>query len=118
MFDVFRSAVHASKALGFNWTGGYEALSHHEALYMATVGGAKGSHVTPKFPNHMIADAIDCVNEDCSEKSSVPLSEQWWCTAHYQCSHSWKQEVLYFMVREVPFIPVHMVTNVQETLLP
>jgi len=29
-----------------------------------------------------------------------------------------KQEVLYFMVREVPFIPVHMVTNVQETLLP
>ena len=71
MFDAIRSAVHASKALGFNQTGGYEALSHHEALYMATVGGAKGSHVTPKFPNHMIADAIDCVNEDCSEKSSV-----------------------------------------------
>ena len=49
-------------------TGGYEALSHHEALYMATVGGAKGGLVTPKFPYHMIADAIDCVNEDCSEK--------------------------------------------------
>jgi len=61
------SAVHASKALGFNRKY-YEVLSHHEALYMATVGGAKGSHVTPKFPNHMIADAIDCVKEDCSEK--------------------------------------------------
>jgi len=64
----------------------------------------------------MIADAIDCVNEDCSEKSSVyNFSEQCWCTAHYQCS---QQEVLYFMVREIPFIPVHMVTNVQEMLLP
>jgi len=48
MFDAMRTAVHASKALGFSQREGYEVLSHHEALYMATVGGAKGSHVTEK----------------------------------------------------------------------
>ena len=66
MFDAIRTAVHASKALGFNRTGGYEALSHHEALYMATVGGAKGSHVTLIIIMSTISRSCDCrYNRSC-----------------------------------------------------
>ena len=42
MLDAMRTAVHASKALSFTKPSNYKPISHHEALYMATLGGAKG----------------------------------------------------------------------------
>ena len=42
MFSAMRTAIDASRALGFSKGEGYKTLTHHEALYMATLGGAKG----------------------------------------------------------------------------
>ena len=50
MFNAVQTAIDASKALGFmkgeeyKTLNGeeYKPLNHHEALYMATLGGAKG----------------------------------------------------------------------------
>jgi len=70
-------------------TGHTHCSSHQEALYMATAGGAKGSHVTPKFS---IADR----EWRLLRKSSVTFSEQWWC------SHSWKQEVYILWLGKSP----------------
>lgn len=42
VFSAMRTAIDASRALGFNKGEGYKTLTHHEALYMATLGGAKG----------------------------------------------------------------------------
>jgi len=64
MFDAIRSAVHASKALGFNRTGGYEALSHHEALYMATVGGAKVLALEDQIGNFEVGKQFDALLVD------------------------------------------------------
>lgn len=44
IFDAMRTAVHASKAMSFEKPEGYKPITHHEALYLATLGGAKGSH--------------------------------------------------------------------------
>lgn len=44
MFDAMRTAIHASKAVSFLKPDGYQTISHHEALYLATLGGAKGNH--------------------------------------------------------------------------
>ena len=43
MFNAVQTAIDASKALGFTKADGYKTLDHHEALYMATLGGARGS---------------------------------------------------------------------------
>ena len=45
ILDAMRNAVQVSKALGFNKPDDYKVITHHEALYMATLGGAKGSQV-------------------------------------------------------------------------
>ena len=42
MFDALRLAVQCSKVLGFSRGSEYTAISHNEALYMATLGGARG----------------------------------------------------------------------------
>ena len=43
MFNAMRVAIHASKALSLtvNETD-YQPLTHHEAFYLATLGGAQG----------------------------------------------------------------------------
>ena len=43
MFNAMRVAIHASKALSLtiNETD-YQPLTHHEAFYLATMGGAQG----------------------------------------------------------------------------
>ena len=47
MFDALRMALHTSKAVWFKKQDDkdsheYTPLSHHEALYLATMGGARG----------------------------------------------------------------------------
>ena len=43
IFNAMRVAIHASKALSLtvNETN-YQPLTHHEAFYLATLGGAQG----------------------------------------------------------------------------
>ena len=45
IFDAMRKSVEASKAFSFKFKkpDDYKPISHHEALYMATIGGAQGS---------------------------------------------------------------------------
>lgn len=46
MIDAIRHALQASRALHIKKEGKkYEQLTLNEALYMATIGGAKGSHL-------------------------------------------------------------------------
>ena len=43
MFNAMRVAIHASKALSLNMNQTtYRPLTHHEAFYLATMGGAQG----------------------------------------------------------------------------
>ena len=42
VFNAVKMAIGASKALGFTKAGGHNTVGHHEALYMATLGGARG----------------------------------------------------------------------------
>ena len=42
VFSAIRTSIDASKAVSFNRHDGYKTVSHHEALYMATLGGARG----------------------------------------------------------------------------
>lgn len=42
ILDAMRKAIDVSKALSFSKQEGYQPITHHEALYMATLGGAKG----------------------------------------------------------------------------
>ena len=42
VFDALRLSVQCSKVLGFSRGSEYTAISHNEALYMATLGGARG----------------------------------------------------------------------------
>lgn len=46
VFSAIRTSIDASKALGFSKPDDYKTLDLHEALYMATLGGARG-----KFKN-------------------------------------------------------------------
>ena len=43
VLNAIHTAIDASKALGFTKADGYKTLDHHEALYMATLGGARGT---------------------------------------------------------------------------
>ena len=43
VFSAMRTAIDASRAIGFSKGEGYKTLTHHDALYMATLGGAKGN---------------------------------------------------------------------------
>lgn len=45
VFNAMRTAIDASRAIGFSKGEGYKTLTHHEALYMATLGGAKGNQL-------------------------------------------------------------------------
>lgn len=42
IMDAMRTAVASSHAIGFSQPEGYQTLSHHEAFFMATLGGARG----------------------------------------------------------------------------
>ena len=43
IFNAMRVAIHASKALSLNMNQTtYRPLTHHEAFYLATMGGAQG----------------------------------------------------------------------------
>ena len=42
VLDAIRTAVSVSKSVGFGKGNDHTAISHHEAFYMATLGGAKG----------------------------------------------------------------------------
>ena len=52
ILDAMRLALHTSKAVWFKKGGDneYAPLSHHEALYLATVGGAQGEFLWPCSP--------------------------------------------------------------------
>ena len=43
VFSAIQTSIDASKALGFSKPDDYKTLDHHEALYMATLGGARGT---------------------------------------------------------------------------
>ena len=43
ILDAIRKSIEVSKALSFSKPEGYRPISHHEALYMATLGGAQGN---------------------------------------------------------------------------
>ena len=43
VFSAMQTSIDASKALGFTKPAHYKTLDHHEALYMATLGGTRGN---------------------------------------------------------------------------
>ncbi len=44
VLDALRKSIDVSKALSFSKQDDYRPITHHEALYMATLGGAKGDN--------------------------------------------------------------------------
>ena len=46
VFSAIQTSIDASKALGFSKSDDYKTLDHHESLYMATLGGARGTRIT------------------------------------------------------------------------
>ena len=65
IFNAMRDAIHTSKALSLTInTTNYQPLTHHEAFYLATLGGAQGLpvwrmknwyHTRSNYPNILIA---------------------------------------------------------------
>ena len=51
MFNAVQTSIDASKALGFTKPDDYKTIDHHEALYMATLGGARGKEIMPVIMN-------------------------------------------------------------------
>jgi hypothetical protein len=49
VFGAIQTSIVASKALGFSKPDDYKTLDHHEALYMATLGGARGKVCENRF---------------------------------------------------------------------
>ncbi len=49
ILDAIRKSIDVSKALSFSKSKDYQPISHHEALYMATLGGARGTVVASTF---------------------------------------------------------------------
>ena len=50
ILDAIRKSIEVSKALSFSKPEGYRPISHHEALYMATLGGAQGKEMNSCMP--------------------------------------------------------------------
>ncbi len=44
ILDALRKSIDVSKALSLSKHDDYRPITHHEALYMATLGGAKGDN--------------------------------------------------------------------------
>ena len=54
VFGAIQTSIDASKALGFSKPDNYKMLDHHEALYMATLGGARGTICEMQIINNII----------------------------------------------------------------
>ena len=61
ILDALRNAVQVSKAHGFNETEDYKPISHHEALYMATLGGAKVLALGDQIGNFEVGKQFDAL---------------------------------------------------------
>lgn len=71
VFSAIQTSIDASKALGFSKPDDYKTLDHHEALYMATLGGARVLCLDDKIGNFEVGKEFDALLVDVEAPSST-----------------------------------------------
>ncbi|XP_064388446.1 guanine deaminase-like [Halichondria panicea] len=77
VFDALRKSIDVSKALSFGKQDDYRPISHHEALYMATLGGAKVLSLDDKIGNFKAGKELDALLIDVNPPNNTFDTFEW-----------------------------------------
>lgn len=77
ILDAIRKSIDVSKAVSFSKEESYRSISHHEAFYMATLGGAEVLSLGSRIGNFVVGKEFDALLIDINPPTNTFDTFQW-----------------------------------------